>query len=302
MRRVVAGLIGLCLFALSSVSAEAKLKVFACFSEWRALAKELGGDAVEVSLAAGARTNPAHVKVTTALIAALKQADLLVCTGAGAEGKWLPGALKRANNPKLGKGRPGLFFARDFVKGLKSDGHTSHSHKPASGDPYIQGDPYRIRALAGQLARRMIALDRLEAKRYGGNTKAFIRGLGTVIKKLEAEAAPLRGVSIATQQGNMIYMLNWLKIKSVAIVKPNAAAAPGSADLNRIAARVPRDKIKFIIYAAYENPRPSAFVAERAGVALVKLPFTVGGTDDAKTFADFYRTSVRRMLDALANK
>ena len=41
-------------------------------------------------------------------------------------------------------------------------------------------------------------------------------------------------------------------------------------------------------------------VAERAGVPLTSLPFTVGGTDDAKTFGDFYRSSVQRMLDALA--
>jgi len=307
MRRILAGLFGLCLFAMSPAPAEAKLSIFACFPEWQTLARVLGGDAVEVSVAAGVATNPAHVNVTPALIEALKQADLLVCTGAGAEGKWLSGALKRANNPKLGKGQPGQFFARDFVKGLKSPGHKhgagqagkSHSHKPAVGNPHIQGDPHRIRALAGQLARRMIALDPSEAKRYGGNTKAFIRSLGTVIKTLEAEAAPLRGVNIAVQQGNSAYLLNWLKINSVAMVQPQAGVAPGSADLDRIVAQVPRDKIKFITHAAYENPQPSAYVAKRAGVPLVKLPFTVGGTDDAKTFADFYRSSVRLMLDAL---
>ena len=75
-------LVGLCLFALLSGPAQAKLNVFACFPEWRALAKELGGDALKVFVAVGPLTNPDHVDVTPALIVALKEADLLVCTGA----------------------------------------------------------------------------------------------------------------------------------------------------------------------------------------------------------------------------
>ena len=48
MRKSLTSLIGVLLFVLSSASVEAKLKVFACFPEWQALAKQLGGDAVEV--------------------------------------------------------------------------------------------------------------------------------------------------------------------------------------------------------------------------------------------------------------
>ena len=308
MRKAPKLLIGLCLFALLSGPAHAKLNVFACFPEWRALAEELGGDAVKVFVAVGPLTNPDHVDVTPALIVALKEADLLVCTGADFEGEWLPGALKRANNPKLRQGQPGMFFSRDFVKGLgdsqddaasgKVEKDEDHLHE--HGNPHVQGDPYRIRAIAGQLGRRMIEIDKSEAKRYSDNTKAFIRDLGALIKTLEAKAAPLRGINIAAQHEHSVYLLNWLKINSVAIVEPQVGVPPGPADLARIIQQVPRDNIKFIIHAAYENPRPSAYVADRAGIPLINLPFTIGGTDDAATYADFYRESVNRMLDGLA--
>ncbi len=308
MRKSLTSLIGVLLFVLSSASVEAKLKVFACFPEWQVLAKQLGGAAVEVFVAVGPLTNPDHVDVTPALIVAMKEADLLVCTGADFEGEWLPGALKRANNPKLRQGQPGLFFARDFLKGLgdsQDDASGGKVEKPGDhlheqGNPHVQGDPYRIRALAGRLGRRMIEIDKSEAKRYSDNTKAFIRELGALIKTLEAKAAPLRGVNIAAQHEHSVYLLNWLKINSVAIVEPQVGVPPGPADLARIIQQVPRDNIKFIIHAAYENPRPSAYVAKRARIPLAKLPFTIGGTDDAKTYADFYRSSVDRMLDALA--
>jgi zinc/manganese transport system substrate-binding protein len=304
MRGIVGVIVGLSILVLSSAPAEANLKIFACYPEWQALAQELGGDAVEVFVAAGQHADPAHIDVTPALIAALKQADLLICTGAASEGKWMPDALKRANNAKLGQGQPGLFFALDFVEALKSSNHSHdaedenapHEH----GNPHIQGDPYRVRALAGQLARRMIELDKPEAKRFGDNAKTFIRDLGKLIKTLEVEAAPLRGVNIAAQHGNMVYLLNWLQINSVAIIEHHAGVKPAEADLSHIVEQVPRDNIKFIVYAAHEDPQSSAYVAEHAGIALAKVPFTVNGTSDAKTFGDFYRSSVQRMLDALA--
>ena len=121
-----------------------------------------------------------------------------------------------------------------------------------------------------------------------------------VLERLEAEAAPLHGINIAAQHEHSVYLLNWLKINSVAIVEPQVGVPPGPGDLARIIEQVPRDNIKFIVHAAYEDPRPSAYVAEHAGVPLTKLPFTIGGTDDAMTFGDFYRSSVERMLDALA--
>ena len=63
-----------------------------------------------------------------------------------------------------------------------------------------------------------------------------------------------------------------------------------------------KSKAKFVVYAAYEDPRPSQFVTERVNIPLVKLPFTVGGTEDTRTLMDFYRSSVDRLLDGLAGR
>ncbi len=288
-------------------AAEAKLKVFACFPEWQALVTALGGDQVEVFTAIGPLKNPDHVQVTPALIGAMKTASLMVCTGADFEGEWLPGALERAQNPKLAAGQPGVFFARDFVEGL-ADHHTKeeakheHGHLHKQGNPHIQGDPYRIRAIAGRLGQRLIQIDPANADFYKKNTTTFIRDLGALIKDLETKAAPLRGINIVTQAEHSAYLLTWLKINSSAVVEPNVGVQPGPADLARIVNLIPADGVKFVLHAAYEDPRSSAFVAEKAGVPLINLPFTIGGTEDGTTYMDFYTTSVQRMLDGVNGK
>lgn len=307
MKQILAIGVGIYLAAfVSPTTAEAKLKIFACFPEWGALAKEIGGDSVEVFTAVSPLVNPDHVTVTPELLASLKAADLLVCTGGGFEDEWLPAALARVQNPRLAEGQPGRFFAADFVKMLEDDHHAGekkegdlHEH----GNPHIQGDPYRVRALGGQLGKRMIEIDEAESSVYAANTRKFVKELGDLAAALEEKAAPLRGLNIAAQHEHSVYLLNWLQIHSAAIVEPKVGVPPGPSDLARIIELVPRENVKFVLHAAYEDPRPSQYVTERAAIPLVKVPFTVGGTDaGGPTFADFYRDSVDRLLDGLGGK
>jgi zinc/manganese transport system substrate-binding protein len=53
-----------------------------------------------------------------------------------------------------------------------------------------------------------------------------------------------------------------------------------------------------IIRAAYQDDRASTFVAERAKTRAVMLPFTVGGTPEAKDLFSLYDDTVKRLLAA----
>src|SRR6516225_1859751 len=77
------------------------LKVFACEPEWAALTKELAGDQATVYTATNALQDPHQVQAKPSLIASLRGADLLVCTGAELEIGWLPVLLRQAGNPAV---------------------------------------------------------------------------------------------------------------------------------------------------------------------------------------------------------
>ena len=53
-----------------------------------------------------------------------------------------------------------------------------------------------------------------------------------------------------------------------------------------------------VIRAAYQDGRPSEFVAERVKIPVVVLPFTIGGTDDAKDLFSLYDDTIKRLLAA----
>jgi zinc/manganese transport system substrate-binding protein len=53
---------------------------------------------------------------------------------------------------------------------------------------------------------------------------------------------------------------------------------------------------KMVIRAAYQSPKASEWIAERAKVNAVALPFTVGGTDGAKDLFGLFDDTIARLL------
>ena len=77
----------------------ANVNVFACLPEWAALATELGGNKVTVYQASTALQDPHRIEARPSLVAHMRSADLVICTGAELEIGWLPVLLQTA--PKL---------------------------------------------------------------------------------------------------------------------------------------------------------------------------------------------------------
>ena len=76
--------------------AHSALRIFACEPEWAALAEEIGGDRVKVFTATTPFQDAHHIEARPSLIAKVRRADMLICTGAELEVGWLPLLLRQS--------------------------------------------------------------------------------------------------------------------------------------------------------------------------------------------------------------
>jgi zinc/manganese transport system substrate-binding protein len=284
--------------ATAAAPAHAVLNVFATVPEWGALAETLGGDAVKVYVATNALQDPHHVEAKPSLIARARNADLVVATGAELEIGWLPLVLQQAGNPKLRPGQPGFFEASNFVtlrdKPTRLDRAEGDVH-PA-GDPHIQTDPRNIARVATALAARLAELDPANADAYRARYQAFDAKWRGAITRWEQQAVPLKGVPIVVQHKAFTYLIAWLGLREVATLEPKPGVEPTTASLSEVLALLQRDPAKMVLRAAYQGDRASQWIAERAKVAPVVLPFTVGGDDRATDLYGLFDDTIARLL------
>lgn len=300
MKRILLALFALACAAWAP-SSLASLKIFACEPEWGALAQELAGDQARIYTATNAFQDPHHVQARPSLIAAVRDAGLLVCTGAELEVGWLPILLRQSGNPAIAPGRPGYFEAAAYVRKLEVPAVLDRSAGDVhpGGNPHIQTDPRNIGLVADALAARLAELDPADAAYYQARHKDFSARWQQAIQNWDRRAAPLRGQAIVVQHKGFPYLENWLGLKEVAALEPKPGVEPTSAHLAELEGRLREQPARMILRAAYSDPHASEWLAQRTHIPAVEVPFTVGGSDRARDLFGLFDDTVERMLKAV---
>jgi zinc/manganese transport system substrate-binding protein len=291
---------GAALALLLSVPAQAAIRVFACEPEWAALAKELGGPLVEASSATTAQQDPHRIEARPSLIARVRNADLVACTGAELEAGWLPLLLQQSGNSKVQPGQPGFLAAADQVRKLDIPASVDRSQGDvhAQGNPHIQTDPRNIAAVARVLTARLQQVDAANAARYAEQGAAFQQKWEQAITRWTAQAAPLRGLPVASQHKGYVYLYDWLGLKEVAVLEPKPGVEPSAAHLQSLLAGLKATPARMVLSSAYQDPRPAEWLSKNAGIPVVRVPFTVGGSEAAKDLYGLFDDTVARLLAA----
>jgi zinc/manganese transport system substrate-binding protein len=276
----------------------AALKIFACEPEWGALAQELGAAKVSVYTAATALQDVHRIEARPSLIARARSADLLVCTGAELEVGWLPLVQSQSGNPAIRSGQPGYFEVADFVALIEKPASLDRSlgDVHAAGNPHLHLNPRNIAEVAAALGTRMAQLDPKEAAHYGERTKDFLERWRQATARWERDAAALKGAGVVVHHRDLSYLVAWLGMREIGALEPKPGLPPSSAHLAELLGRLKQTPAKAIVRSAYNDPKPSAWLSERAGIPAVMLPYTVGGSDRAKDLFSLYDDTLARLL------
>jgi zinc/manganese transport system substrate-binding protein len=283
---------------LPTLTAQATLNVLACEPEWAALTEELAGDKAQVTSATTARQDPHHVQARPSLIARARNADLLVCTGAELEIGWLPLLQREAGNARIQPGQSGAFEAARYVRLLEQPARIDRAQGDIhpDGNPHLVSDPRNLLKVADVLALRLAELDPGNAAVYVARNRDFQQRMGAAIARWQQQGAPLRGLPVVVHHTNWVYLADWLGLEVVADLEPKPGIDPSAAYLSELLARLQQRPARLILRSAYQSAKPGDWLAERAGIPVLELPYTVGGTPEAKDLFSLYDETLARLI------
>ena len=276
----------------------AALDIFATTPEWGSLAKEIGGERVNVYTATTALQDPHHVEARPSLIARARRADLVVCTGADLEVGWLPLVLTQSGNPKIQAGQPGYLEAASAARLIEVPQRVDRAMGDvhAAGNPHLHLDPANVASVAKALAQRMSVLDAKDAPWYLGRELDFQKRWQAATLRWAREAGPLKGMPVVVHHRNFSYLFAWLGIRDVGSLEPKPGLPPSAAQLSSLLASLRQTPAKAVVRAPYNDPRAAEWLSREARIPEVVLPFTVGGSEAATDLFGLYQDSIARLL------
>tara|TARA_R110002124_G_scaffold233406_1_gene398742 strand:+ start:113432 stop:114304 length:873 start_codon:yes stop_codon:yes gene_type:complete len=260
-------------------SAQAAVNVFACEPEWAALASELGGENLEIYTASNANQDVHHMRAKPSLLAAMRRADLVICSGASLEVGWLPILLNKAGSPSVQYGEMGSIMAADYVEllGIMQDVDRSMGHVHPEGNPHMHLDPRNIALIADVITERLTALDAEKSALYTAKLKTFQNQWAASMRRWDDQASDLKGKKVVVYHKSWVYLLNWLGMHDVVSLEPKPGIPPTASHLEKVLHDIEGEDILGIFVAPFENGRAAKWLADKSGLPILALPFTVGG-------------------------
>jgi zinc/manganese transport system substrate-binding protein len=292
-------LIGALAFVPSLVTAQ--LRVVATTPDLAAVAKEIGGDRVNVVALAKPTEDPHFVDAKPSFIVTLNRADALIEGGAELELGWLPPLMENARNGKIAAGAPGHIVASEGIKLLEipTSFDRSKGDIHSLGNPHFMIDPVNVKIVARNIATHLASIDPKSASTYNANLAKFNSKLDAKQAEWQKELAPYRGVKIVTYHRDFVYLGQRFGLNVVDELEPKPGIAPSPAHLAQVIGEMKRNNVKVILVQPFQNRKTAETVARQTGATVIDAPQQPGTRAATASWFDNMDNLIRAIATGL---
>jgi zinc/manganese transport system substrate-binding protein len=282
-------------------SASAQLRVVATTPDLASVAREIGGDRVNVVALAKPTEDPHYVDAKPSHIVTLNRADALIEGGAELELGWLPPLLENSRNSKIAAGAPGRIVASDGVKMLEipTSFDRSKGDVHSLGNPHFMIDPVTVRIVARNIANHLAQVDPKNAATYNGNLGRFNTKLDAKYAEWQKQLAPYRGARIVTYHKDFVYLADRFGLNIVDELEPKPGIAPSPAHLAQVIGKMKSSNAKVILVQPFQNRKTAETVARQTGAQVLDIPQQPGAAPNTNTYFDAMDNIVKTLAGGL---
>jgi zinc/manganese transport system substrate-binding protein len=282
-------------------SAEAKLNVVATLPDFGSLAREIGGDKVDVTVMAKPTEDPHFVDARPSFVVQLRTADVLIEGGAELEIGWLPPLLQNARNPKIEAGKPGRVIASQGIRLMNVPANVTRAAGDvhALGNPHFMSDPIIAKAIAQHIAQSFAAVDSANAAVYEANYKKFEATINAKLQEWGAAMLPFKGRNVVAYHDSWVYFAHRFGLNIDIFLEPKPGIPPSPSHLVEVIAQMKAQKIKAIIVEPFHDRKIAEKVASATGAKVVDFAQFPGGMPGTDSYVKLIDRLVAGLVAAL---
>ena len=280
-----------------------KLNVVATTPDLAALAREIGGDRVEVTALAKPTEDPHFVDAKPSHLITLNRADVLIEGGAELELGWLPPLLDNARNVRIAPGSPGRIIASQGIRMLEVPATFDRSRGDvhALGNPHFLVDPVNVRIIVAQIADHFTQVDPASAAIFRANLDRFNHTLDAKFAEWRRQLEPYRGAKIVTYHQDFVYLAERFGLDIVETLEPKPGIAPSPAHLAQVISTMKAQHARVIIVQPYQNRKTAETVARQTDAIVLDISQQPGAVPNTATYFELMDYLVRTLATGLEN-
>ena len=292
-----------CLFTPVGI-AQAKLTVVATTPDLGSLAREIGGDRIDVVSLAKGTEDPHFVDAKPSFIRILNQADVLTEGGADLEVGWLPPLVVNARNSKIQLGQPGRIIAAEVIRLLEVPSgpvDRSMGDVHSFGNPHFTMDPINGVLIARLLSERFCLVAPGDCPVFQSNLKQFESKIHDRMLIWQKQMAPLKGAKAISYDKSFNYLAERFGLRIVITIEPNPGIPPSAKHVLNLVAQMKAESVRLILMEPNHERKTPSFLSQETGAKIAFVPSMVGGTKEASDYVELFDSIIQTLLAAIGD-
>lgn len=268
------------LFASHSIAAP--LKVVTSTTDLAWLAREIGGNHVEVTSLLRGNENPHYIDASPEFIRRVAEAQVVCIVGLDLEVGWMPKILSRSGNASVQPGGKGYCETGKAVHVIeKPTGQVDRS----MGDVHPAGNPHfwlstkHFLEAANEMTQVLSAVDVSHMADYRSALKKLNHKLVEVQQKGEKRLKPLlanvNNPILIEYHKEFSYFVSSYGMKSFGSIEEKPGVAPSAGRLAEVAQQAKLAGVRFILAADTAPKKTVERFAELSGLPIVMAPVSL---------------------------
>ena len=282
-------------------NASSEVRVVATNPTIADLARQVGGDLVQVESLMRGPENPHNVIPKPSFVMKVRKADLFVHLGLDSE-PWVPNLLRSARQARLLPGGAGNVDASVGIELLEipSQGELTR----ALGDIHVYGnthyvlDPLNGIVIGRNLAKALSRIAPEQAATFAARAEQLESDLVDLTERLTRAMAPLSGSQVVTYHRTWPYFLKRFNLRKLDEVEPKPGIAPGPRHIASVAERMLEQDAGLVIVETFSDRRTAAKLADLCGGRIALLAQEVDSVSDVDTYQKLFEYNVETLLAA----
>ena len=285
-----------------SPTASAEIKVVTTTETLAALAREIGGDRIEVESIARGYQDPHFVEPKPSFILKLYRADLLMLIGRDLEIGWLPPLITQSRNRKIQPGSDRYFDASLTARILETpQGQITR----AMGDVHPLGNPHYLlspdngRRVAKAMEQTLAHASPDDTAYFSERYADFDRRLSQAERRWNEMMAPYAGRKVVTYHRSWANFVDHFKLDVIGYVEPRPGIPPSPAHIITLIQEMRSQEIKLILVEPYFDLKTPEAIARQTDAQVLVLASSVGATEEIGGYIELFDHNLGLLVSAL---
>lgn len=282
--------------------AQGKLNVVATTEDLASLAREVGGDRINVEGIARGYQDPHFVEAKPSFILKLQKADLLVVVGRELEIGWLPPLIQQSRNSKVQVGAEGYLDASQSVKILEiPTGQITRAMGDVHplGNPHYWMDPENGRIIAREIVVKLSQFRPGDRAYFDQRLADFNKRLTEAEKRWYADMAPYHGLKVVTYHRSFPNFAERFGLDIVGYVEPRPGIPPSPSHTFELIQDMKRQNIKLVLVEPYFDLKTPEAIGRATGAQVLVMPPSVGGVKEATDYFALFDYNIKLLVNAI---